>query len=248
MRRERRHQLAAVLVILTQTCAYCAQDADRDTAQYRREIFLKLSPTAGYSHLDLNHLNDALAEQGFPLMENNGCLLGAVARIGNNTTGIYGNLFEFYWLKEQTASHDYRRVILNGWCAFISMGCHIFSAGNLYVGVMAGMGAGWVSTELYVPGEILSNERMELLKRYTLTEKLMHFSLTLDYIKPWLERKNGFSGPTLGLKAGIFVEPVDWQWQEAGSHLRREGCPSFKGPYICLELGYGRITRTERYP
>jgi opacity protein-like surface antigen len=198
--------------------------------------------SSGFHNININELNELLAEQAYheftPGMLSYGG--GANFTFNNMIVGFEGYRF----LRQDTRSQDDRQLAeLAGGYGSINLGYYLIGTGNLLLYPM--IGAGWSNVALNLnenrqPGfnvVIASPGRSSSLE-----SRAIHLNpqIGADYIISLYNEAR--AGIIFGAKAGYLITPLGNTWHMNRNEVMGGPNVSAAGPYFQLKIGFGGIT------
>ncbi|NCA85789.1 MAG: hypothetical protein EOM83_09465 [Clostridia bacterium] len=198
---------------------------------------------AGYSFMDFNNFNSALAEAGIPDISNGSVSLGGGGHyifrrflIGGEGNGLIGG----------SSINDNYSVRHGGGMGFFNAGYIVFHSPLYTVYPMLGIGGGGYSvtiTDRNAPSgslqDVLDNPQQQAA--LSKSSFMLNFSLGTDLFVFADRTRHGTGGFIIGLRAGYLLAFDNDEWLLDNQSLTDGTNTSISGPFIRLTIGGGGI-------
>ncbi len=196
----------------------------------------------GWSALDLQPLNDALATSGYPRFSEDFLSMGGG---GHAVLGwlVIGGQGHGYMSQERDAAltlANYRTAVTAG-MGFFDLGVVAWSRGGASLTPLVGLGGGGLEVDIR---ELAAPTFSEVLaqpgRRSTLSTG--GFLLDLGASFDWIidrGRNFGHGGPLVGLRVGWVLTPFHGQWQLHSQDIAGGPELELTGPYVRFMVGGG---------
>jgi hypothetical protein len=197
----------------------------------------------GWSALDLDDLNAALAVHGYPQF-NESCLsLGGAGHfaVGRLVLGGQGHAYLSESRDALLPTGTYRTE-LSGGVGFFDLGYQFVCTGRTHAALMVGLGGGGVQLKtIDLSGPTFEDVLDDPGRGSELTTT--GFLLDLGVSVNWIARR-GYDhevsgGPLFGVRAGYILAPVKSDWQLGDREIAGGPRMGVEGAYVRALLGFG---------
>jgi len=198
----------------------------------------------GWSALDLQRLNDALAPSGYPHFSEDFLSLGGGghAILGWLVIGGQGHAYISQEHDAALTGGNYRTSVSAG-SGFIDLGFVLWSREDFLLTPLVGLGGGGLTLDIReLSSPTFSDVLTQPGRRSTLNTG--GFLVDLGFSLNWIvNRGHGphHGGPSIGLRAGWVLSPIDGHWQLHEQDVAGGPELGIDGPYVRFMIGGGGI-------
>jgi hypothetical protein len=197
----------------------------------------------GWSALELDDLNTALAAHGYPEFDESMLSLGGGGHVsfGRLVLGGQGHGYLSESRDAYLTTGTYRTTLTAG-IGFFDIGYQLLQGGRTRLACLVGLGGGGVHLKMVdLSGPTFEDVLTDPGRSAELSTSgfLLDLGFSVDLLTRHINHRDTYGGPLVGLRAGYILAPVKGDWRLGDREIAGGPRIGVEGAYVRALLGFG---------